>query len=93
LIYCNDISDSNRLTLFVPDNYDSDGDGLSDAWEMQNYLQAPAPAGDDSGSSGEFFDDPTGDSDADGLTNLDEFLLGTDPEVSSAAAVPVLLYR
>ena len=36
-------------------------------------------------------DDPTGDPDGDGLTNQDEFDLGTDPQVFDGATPPILL--
>ncbi|MCB1096850.1 MAG: DUF3826 domain-containing protein [Verrucomicrobiae bacterium] len=47
---------------------DGDGDGMPDKWEMANGLK---------------FDDPSDgstDSDADGYTNVEEFLNGTDPQ-------------
>ncbi len=46
---------------------DSDGDGLPDAWEAENGLDYADPA------------DGAVDSDADGATNLEEYLNGTDP--------------
>lgn len=52
------------MHLVLP--YDGDQDGMGDAWEEDNGLN---PAFDDSG------EDPDGD----GFTNLDEYLLGTDP--------------
>jgi len=45
---------------------DSDGDGLPDAWELQNNLDHLTPNG-------------TEDADGDGLTNIQEYNLGTDP--------------
>ncbi len=47
-----------------PNNPDTDGDGLPDGWEIANF--------------GNFDQDGTGDVDGDGLTDLQEFLLGTD---------------
>jgi hypothetical protein len=44
---------------------DSDGDGLWDAWEMDNF--------------GNLNQTSAGDPDADGLTNAQEFVLNTDP--------------
>jgi hypothetical protein len=44
---------------------DSDLDGLSDSWEMAKF--------------GNLDQGPSGDADGDGLTNLEEFRLGTDP--------------
>jgi len=46
---------------------DSDHDGLPDSWEREHGLDPADPA------------DARVDADGDGLTNLQEFLLGTDP--------------
>jgi len=50
---------------------DRDGDGLPDAWMLQHFGHADAQAGDLSRAG----DDPDGD----GLTNLQEYLTGSDP--------------
>ena len=50
---------------------DTDSDGISDAWTMAHFGHATGQAGDFSRAG----DDPDGD----GLTNLQEFLAGTDP--------------
>lgn len=57
---------SRRLDLTLGE--DRDGDGLPDAWER-------ALAAASQGALGEI--DPNGDSDNDGLTNLEEYLAGT----------------
>ena len=64
--------DSTRMNLSL--GIDSDGDGIADAWEQTliasdttRRLQTLADVG------------PDGDLDGDGLTNLQEFLLGTSP--------------
>ena len=49
---------------------DSDGDGLPDWWEEANDLDA----GDPDGADGAY-----GDADQDGLSNIAEYLAGTDP--------------
>ncbi|MDD2240274.1 MAG: hypothetical protein PHI93_06400, partial [Kiritimatiellae bacterium] len=46
---------------------DTDGDGLPDAWELANGLDP-------------LVDDAAADKDGDGLTNLEEYHLGTDPQ-------------
>ena len=51
--------------------YDSDGDGIPDWW-MQQYFGHPTGQASDLSRAG---DDP----DHDGLTNLQEFLFGTNP--------------
>jgi hypothetical protein len=49
---------------------DSDGDGLPDSWEIAHF--------------GNLSQTATGDFDGDGISNLDEFLDGTDPTSSSS---------
>lgn len=49
---------------------DSDGDGIPDAWEIANGLNPFDPS------------DASQDPDHDGLTNLQEYLLGTNPHVA-----------
>ncbi len=55
---------------FVLINDDVDGDGLSDAWELTFFGSLQASA--------------TTDSDGDGLTNLEEFQAGTNPNVGDS---------
>ena len=50
---------------------DSDGDGIPDNWMLAHFGHATGQAGDKSRA--------TDDADGDGLTNLQEFLAGTDP--------------
>jgi probable HAF family extracellular repeat protein len=57
-------------TLLLTPNNDADGNGLPDDWEMF-YLGATGI-------------DPNGDDDGDGITNLQEFQLRTDPHQSDA---------
>lgn len=52
--------------LTDPNNSDTDGDGLPDEWEVANSLNP-------------LVDDADLDPDNDGLTNIDEYLLGFDP--------------
>jgi len=53
---------------------DADGDGLPDAWETDNGLDP-----NDDGS-GDVNNGPDGDPDSDGLTNWEEYTLGTEPD-------------
>ncbi len=69
-------TDTQSFTLVVA-FVDDDGDGMSDTWETANGLDPTDPA------------DAAGDPDADGLTNLDEFLEGTDPNVYDGPDIPV----
>jgi hypothetical protein len=60
----NAIIQAATLELLSP-NVDSDNDGLPDPWELQYF--------------GDLSQGPNDDPDGDGLTNLEEFELGTDP--------------
>jgi len=53
-----------------PDDVDSDGDGVSDAWEVVYF--------------GDLTQDGTADGDGDGVNDLNESLAGTDPTVPQA---------
>jgi hypothetical protein len=59
---------------------DSDGDGLPDTWEIAHGLNPNSAVGNDGAS---------GDPDADGATNLQEFQAGTDPQDSDSVPPPV----
>jgi hypothetical protein len=54
-----------------PGAMDTDGDGMPDDWEMANGLN-------------KMVDDGGGDADLDGLTNLQEYLAGTNPQSASS---------
>lgn len=62
---------------------DSDGDGMTDVWEVAHGLNP-------------LIDDSAGDPDGDGWTNLQEYLRGGDPQVDftlgQAADVGLLIY-
>ena len=51
-------------------NPDTDSDGLPDAWEIANFGNLNATA--------------SGDADGDGLTNLQEYIFGSDPNNASS---------
>ncbi|MDW8349818.1 MAG: alpha-amylase family glycosyl hydrolase [Verrucomicrobiae bacterium] len=60
---------------------DSDGDGLPDAWEAQYNLDPNNPSG---------LQGASGDPDGDGLTNIEEFILGLNPSSAHDAAHPII---
>jgi PKD repeat protein len=57
---------------------DFDADGMADSWEVDHSLDPTV-------------DDSLGDPDADGVSNLDEWLAGTDPQIfgGPSSAVPL----
>ena len=57
---------------------DADGDGMADAYELEHGFDLNNSA------------DKTTDSDGDGVSNLDEFLAGTDPRVNPNPGLPKL---
>jgi len=59
-----------------PDNPDTDGDGMPDKWEVENSLNP-------------LINDANDDADGDGVCNLEEYYLGTDPH---NAGRPRLVY-
>jgi hypothetical protein len=61
------------VTLTHPKNDDTDYDGIGDGWEVENNLNPKLGTG---------VDGPTGDPDAEGLNNLEEFNNGTKARLS-----------
>ncbi|MEI6891522.1 MAG: putative glycoside hydrolase [Pontiella sp.] len=67
-----------KETVLAWDSEDSDGDGLDDLWEFRNF-------GD------ETIADPEGDPDGDGLTNMEEYIVGTNPNLPSSFEISDLI--
>ena len=63
-------------TIKVNPAGDTDGDGMDDAWEMQNF--------------GTLDRDGTGDLNGNGISDLQEFLNGTDPRVVVGPGLPAV---
>ena len=67
------LSGTGTVTIAITDdtNEDSDNDGLTDSWEITHFGNLTAQTG-------------NGDADSDGISNSDEQLFGTDPNLSSS---------
>ncbi len=63
-------------TIKVNPAWDTDGDGLDDDWERQHF--------------GSLDRDGTGDFDGDGISDLQEYLDGTDPTMGPGPGTPVI---
>jgi len=71
------LEDTQRAVQIINSADDTDGDGMPDAWEMAHF--------------GTLDRDGTGDFDGDGISDLDEYLYGTNPNGSdSPPSVPVI---
>ncbi|MHB8836569.1 MAG: OmpL47-type beta-barrel domain-containing protein [Candidatus Methylomirabilia bacterium] len=71
------LSDTQRARITVRPVWDTDGDGITDAWELAHF--------------GSLARDGSGDADGDGQTDREEFLAGTDPNTGLAPSIPVVL--
>ena len=71
------LSDSLTVSLTILPPEDTDNDGMPDAWEMDVF--------------GTLERDGSGDYDGDGISDLDEYLNGTDPLFCNAPSVPKVL--
>jgi hypothetical protein len=70
--------DRQRAALTIHPMDDSDGDGMLDAWEVQYF--------------GSLDRDGNGDFDQDGISDLDEFIYGSDPTLEEhAPTTPLIL--
>ena len=65
------LADSRRVIVVIRSIDDTDGDGLPDAWEMKNF--------------GSLDRDGSADFDEDGLSDLAEFLIGSNPAAEDHA--------
>ena len=86
-----------QITLDLPEDFDSDGDGLLDSQEILNGSDPYDPNdpvlfgahdldGDGISNGAEFLTDtyqPGGDADGDGYSNQDEYTLSSDPSLAS----------
>ena len=71
------LTDRQDMHITVHPHSDTDSDGMKDDWEQRYFNSLER--------------DGTGDYDGDGITDLDEFLLGTDPtRPDHALSVPVI---
>jgi hypothetical protein len=68
------LSSSRSALIVVSSNTDTDGDGMDDAWELEHF--------------GTLDRDGTGDLDGDGISDLEEYLAGSDP--NSGPLLPVI---
>lgn len=68
---------THELYVTVNSALDTDGDGLLDSWELEHF--------------GDLSNDGTQDTDGDGVSDLDEFLNGTDPNVIDGPSAPSIV--
>ncbi len=70
------LATSQAATIKVNSVADTDGDGMDDAWELEHF--------------GTLDRDGSGDFDGDGVSDLQEYLDGTDPTMGTGPQAPVI---